>query len=228
MNIRCLLTLLCFATLAPVTAPALADGPAAAPAAKAQTPNATYTNPAAVGQKGEWRVSPGANTVMVSGDEVLVRQREPRNTTNYALAIKGLTVPAQGAWKVSFDLRMGELGTTTSGVGLYAGEALIGWVGADNYYKVLGSFFGNDFFTKVDNSLFPLADARWHAFEFRGGEGGKVSIWRDGKQVASADRDLRPDAIKVGQVHLLFRETPPSLQQSELWVRNIRVKTAGQ
>ncbi|MBC8139430.1 MAG: hypothetical protein H8F28_26430 [Fibrella sp.] len=196
------------------------------PPTQAKTENAVYTDPATANQQTLWSVSPGANTVTVSGDEVYLSQREPRNTSRYAIATKGISVGQKGAWRVSFSLRMGELSSTPSAVALYSGNQIIGWVGADNHYRVLGTFFGKDYFDKLDLSVFPLADNRWHTITFASKDGETTTIERDGKTIAKTKSALRPDTIKVGQIHLLFEHNPPNLQQSEIYMRGLRVEKA--
>jgi hypothetical protein len=193
----------------------------AAPAAKPAPPKAkgpTYFPPD--DGQAAWAVAPGANLITVDADGIYMRQRKAENTINYAFATLPIDMPGTGAWTVDFDVKFGDLGTCPTAVALCAGNKIIGWVGADSYYKVMGSFFGKDFFTDVRQGVFPLADRAWHHFQFVS-DGKTIAILRDGKAIGECPSTARPDSLEVGQVHMVFGMSPAYLQQTETWVKGV-------
>ena len=230
LPIRLITTRLAALMLLPLAACIASADSATAPAKK--SPHAAKSQPPAAGKpkkaiyftpddgQNPWVVSAGANAVAVDTDGIHLWQRKPENTINYAFAALPLDMQGTGAWQVGFDVRFGNLGTCPTAVAVCGGDKIIGWVGADNYYNALGSFFGKDFFTDVDRGVFPTPDREWHHFDFVG-DGATVTILRDGKAVGVCDSKVRPDSLEVGQVHVVFGMKPAYLQQTETWVKGV-------
>lgn len=67
-------------------------------------------------------------------------------------------------------------------------------------------------------------DRDWHQVEYRG-NGGTVTIWLDGKNVGSDNSAATPDTLKVGS---FINDKPVPGQQTEIWVRNVKVNDEAQ
>lgn len=159
----------------------------------------------------QWVITKGDNEGEIQNGVIHITQREERDVTAYATATAPLNLKTAKTWKVSFEVRFGQLRAQGSSVLLRAGGKRVGTVGADGWYKGMTTFLHDD---HVHHSQ--PADSEWHRFEFAGDER-FAAIRHNGKEVGRGSIPGAPDTILIGA----FSTTPG--RQTEIWVRNIRV-----
>jgi hypothetical protein len=162
--------------------------------------------------KRHWSLSQGANVAEFGADGLHLNQRAASDTTSYATAAADLNLAHAPIWRVAFNVRFGTLRSAGAAVRLCSGATIIGWIGADGWFKGIGAFIG-------DTSKFGKpADARWHQVVYAA-DGQTLTIWVDGLQVAEGASTATPDAIQVGS---WWDGKGPAGQQTEVWIRGVQ------
>lgn len=178
-----------------------------------------HAQQAATGSK--WVVASGRTLVQINSDGIHINQRDPKELTHFAIVSRHVTLPAGQPWKISFEVRFGELRTAGAAIGIFDGAHTLGWIGSDGWYKRTGCFIGKD-----DEAAQPPTDTNWHKFEFSS-DGAKITISDNGVQVGAADQGGTPSLIKIGDIFdaippaLPLPTSPPPGWQSEISVRNV-------
>lgn len=176
---------------------------------------------APVGRK--WVVDAGPQLVQITSEGIHINQPDPKGLTYYGIASTHINLATGKPWKIAFDLKFGELRSAGSGICLFDGNNVIGWVGADGWYKQMGCFVG-----KGNEVAVPSANTDWHHFEFSS-DGATVTITEDGKSVGSGSQSGTPNLIKIGDMWGSVQPAgarPTKMldgQQTEIWVRNVNV-----
>jgi hypothetical protein len=168
---------------------------------------------------GGWVVTKGVNPAEVSAQAIHLTQADPKDTTAYTSATATLPLQGSPAWRVSFDVRFGQLRSAGASVRLIRGNGAtgisgttIGTVGADGWYKGMGVSLG------ADNRFGRPADALWHHFVYDC-DGRTLAVWHDGAEVAEGRALGTPDRIAVGS---WWDGQGPAGQQTEVWLRDVR------
>ena len=174
-----------------------------------------------------WVVEAGPQLVQISAEGIHINQPDPKVLTYYGIVSTHVDLPAGKPWKIDFDLKFGQLRSAGVGIGLFNGSDLMGWVGADGWYKQMGCFVG-----KGDEVAAPQANTDWHKFEFSG-DGTTVTIKEDGNVLGSGSQLGTPNTIKIGDINgsvQPLNAQPAKMldgQQSEITVRNLQLTEAG-
>lgn len=169
----------------------------------------------------KWVVNAGAHLVQINTAGVHINQSDLTELTYQGIASTRLNLPKGKPWQITFDLKFGQLRSAGSGICLFDGNSVVGWVGADGWYKKMGCFVGKD--NGVAGSD---ANTNWHHFNFIS-DGTTLTIKEDGTKIGSGEQSGTPDMIKIGDIFNPFRspgEQPtkaPAGQQTELWVKDV-------
>lgn len=169
-----------------------------------------------------WIVEAGPQLVQISSEGIHINQPDPKGLTYYGIVSTHINLPAGKLWRIDFDLKFGQLRTAGVGIGLFDGPNLMGWVGADGWYKQMGCFVG-----KSNEVASPQANTDWHKFEFSG-DGTTVTIKENGNIIGSGSQPGTPDTIKIGDINGSAQPSgaqPTKMldgQQSEITVRNVQ------
>ena len=169
----------------------------------------------------KWIVNAGAHLVQINTDGVHINQPDLTELTYQGIASTRLNLPKGRPWQITFDLKFGQLRSAGSGICLFDGNNVVGWVGADVWYKKMGCFVG-----KGNEVAGPDANTDWHHFDFIS-DGTTLTIKEDETKVGSGGQSGTPDMIKIGDMFNPFRSpgeqptTMPGGQQTELWVKDV-------
>jgi hypothetical protein len=176
-----------------------------------------------VPQSRHWVVEAGPRLVQISSEGIHINQPDPKGLTYYGIVSTHIDLPFGKPWRVDFDVKFGQLRSAGVGIGLFNGPDLMGWVGADGWYKQMGCFVG-----KSNEVAAPQANTDWHKFEFSG-DGTTVSIKEDGNVIGSGSQLGTPNTIKIGDINGSVQPAgaePAKMldgQQSEITVRNVQI-----
>ena len=168
-----------------------------------------------------WNIEAGPELVQISSEGIHVNQPDPEGLNYYGMVCSHFKLPAGKLWEITFDLKFGQLRSAGSGICFFEGDNVIGWIGADGWYKQMGCFVG-----KGNEVAAPSANTDWHKFEFSS-DGTTVTITEDGKVVGSGSQTGTPNLIKIGDMwgsRQPIGARPAKMldgQQTELWVRNV-------
>ena len=180
-----------------------------------------HAQQAATGSK--WVVASGRTLVQINSDGIHINQRDPKELTHFAILSRRVALPAGQPWKISFEVRFGELRTAGAAIGIFDGAHTLGWIGSDGWYKRTGCFIGKD-----NETAYPPTGTDWHKFEFSS-DGTKIIILDNGVQVGSAEQGGTPSLIKIGDIFgpippaLPLPTAPPPGWQTEISVRNVQI-----
>ncbi len=172
-----------------------------------------------------WIVEAGPRLVQISSEGIHINQPDPKGLTYYGIVSTHIALPAGKPWKIDFDLKFGQLRSAGVGIGLFNGPDLMGWVGADGWYKQMGCFVG-----KSNEVAAPQANIDWHKFEFSG-DGITITIKKDGNVLGSGSQLGMPNTIRIGDINGSVQPAgaePTKMlngQQSEITVQNVRFQS---
>ena len=169
----------------------------------------------------KWVINAGAQLVKIDTAGIHIDEPNLNKLTYQGLVSTTANLPKGKPWQITFDLKFGQLRSAGSGICLFDGNNVVGWVGADGWYKKMGCFVGKD-----NGVAGPDANTDWHHFDFIS-DGMTLTIKEDGTKVGSGGQSGTPDMIKIGDMFNPFRSpgeqptTMPAGQQSELWVKDV-------
>ena len=158
-----------------------------------------------------WATNGNDQFLEVSGGEVHLKPRTEGTGPGNVTATCKFTVPDTRIWQLSFDIRYGVLRDQAGGLHLYRGRSVIGYIGADGFYKDMGVFLGND------NQIWRMtADTEWHHISFMS-DGSKITVGCDGRQIGTGAAQTIPDSLDISN----SQDMNVPCHQEGLWVRNI-------